>query len=64
METVFHIRLNIKAPVCCPQLLLHRKSKEIEKILEETQKTMRELDENISQAKVNSSWGEHHMSRS
>ncbi|KAG7232859.1 hypothetical protein INR49_008027 [Caranx melampygus] len=52
METVFHIRLNVKAPVWSPQLLLHRKSKEVEKILEETQKTIRELAENINQAKV------------
>lgn len=35
------------------QLMLERKSKEVGKLVEETEKSIRELSENISQAKVN-----------
>lgn len=36
------------------QLLLERKSKEVGKLIEETVKSINDLTENISQAKVNS----------
>lgn len=36
------------------QLLLERKSKEVEKLIEETEKSITDLAENINQAKVNS----------
>lgn len=36
------------------QLLLERKSKEVGKLIEETEKSIKDLADNISQAKVNS----------
>lgn len=36
------------------QLMLERKSKEVGKLIEETEKSMKDLAENIDQAKVNS----------
>ena len=35
------------------QLMLERKSKEVGKLIEETEKSMKDLAENINQAKVN-----------
>lgn len=55
---------NINASITCHcdclivmfslQLLLERKSKEVGKLIEETEKSIKDLAENINQAKVNS----------